>query len=56
VNHINEPKGKMKTLRKTVICLFLLVAGATAFTGCRTAHGFGEDMEKAGDSIQDGTN
>lgn len=42
----------MKNLRKSIICLFLLVAGVAAFSGCRTAHGFGEDMENAGDSIQ----
>lgn len=24
-------------------------------TGCNTAHGFGKDMEKAGEKIQDGT-
>jgi predicted small secreted protein len=23
--------------------------------GCNTAHGFGKDMEKAGDKIQEGT-
>jgi predicted small secreted protein len=23
--------------------------------GCNTAHGFGQDMEKAGEKIQDGT-
>ncbi|HEY9509917.1 MAG TPA: entericidin A/B family lipoprotein [Verrucomicrobiae bacterium] len=46
----------MKTLHKSILCLCLLIASAAVFTGCRTAHGFGEDMEKAGDSIQDGTN
>lgn len=34
-----------------LVALFLSIAGS----GCRTAHGFGEDMEKAGESIQDGT-
>ena len=24
-------------------------------TGCNTAHGFGKDLEKAGDKIQEGT-
>jgi predicted small secreted protein len=51
-----KQKGKMKTLHKSILCLCLLIASAAVFTGCRTAHGFGEDMEKAGDSIQDGTN
>jgi predicted small secreted protein len=49
-----KQKGKMKALTKTVVCLFLLVASMSAFTGCRTAEGFGEDMEEAGEEIQDG--
>jgi predicted small secreted protein len=53
---LNQRKGnKMKRLTKTVMFVFLLAAGLVAFSGCRTAHGFGEDMEKAGESIQDGT-
>ena len=32
-----------------------LLAIATAAGGCRTAHGFGEDMERAGEKIQDKT-
>jgi len=34
--------------------LLALVIGAAAatFTGCRTAHGFGEDMQNAGEAIQ----
>jgi len=34
-----------------VVSAFLAVVGA----GCRTAHGFGEDMQNAGDSIQSST-
>jgi predicted small secreted protein len=45
----------MKTLTRTVVCFFMLALSVAAFTGCRTAHGFGEDMEDAGESIQDGT-
>ncbi len=33
------------------ITTFLVLVG----TGCNTAHGFGKDMEKAGEKIQDGT-
>jgi len=40
---------------KAMALVFLLVMGASVFTGCRTAHGFGEDMEHAGEKIQDGT-
>jgi predicted small secreted protein len=28
----------------------------TIVSGCRTAHGFGEDMQNAGDKIQQKTN
>ena len=46
----------MKRLTKAIVCVFLLALGAAAISGCRTAHGFGEDMENAGESIQHGTN
>ena len=45
----------MKKLTKAVLLVFLLVAGVAGFSGCRTAHGFGEDMENAGEEIQKGT-
>ena len=39
------------------LVLLLLVTGILAIVGvgCNTAHGFGKDMEKAGEGIQDGT-
>jgi predicted small secreted protein len=43
----------MKKVRK---CLFLFVLSAacvTAISGCRTAHGFGEDVEHAGQKMQE---
>ena len=45
----------MKKIQKLALGLFLVVAAGSIFTGCRTAHGFGEDMEHAGQSIQDNT-
>jgi predicted small secreted protein len=45
----------MKLIAKAFALALLLGVTVTAFSGCRTAHGFGEDMEKAGHSIQDGT-
>ena len=38
--------------------LFVLVALAFAFvlTGCNTWHGFGKDLEKVGDKIQNSPN
>ena len=35
-----------------LIATFLAMVGV----GCNTAHGFGKDVEKAGEKIQDGTN
>ena len=35
----------------SIAAMLLAVVGL----GCNTAHGFGKDMEKAGDKIQEGT-
>jgi len=46
----------MTTLSKRIIVLLFVTALlAIASIGCNTAHGFGKDMEKAGEKIQDGT-
>jgi predicted small secreted protein len=42
-------------IRKALLLFFAVVALVTASTGCRTAHGAGEDIEHAGQSIQDKT-
>ncbi len=40
-----------RALLFTIITAILGLAGAA----CNTAHGFGKDVEKAGEKIQDGT-
>jgi predicted small secreted protein len=47
----------MKANLKSVIQTVLVAAWLTlAVTGCKhTAHGFGQDVEKAGEKIQDKT-
>jgi len=45
----------MKTLKRTALCLLIVIVSQMVFTGCHTAHGFGEDMENAGEHIQDKT-
>jgi len=46
----------MITLTKRIIVLlFVTTLLSIVGMGCNTAHGFGKDMEKAGDKIQDGT-
>lgn len=44
----------------TIIKRFILLSFAASLLavvgmGCNTAHGFGKDMERAGDKIQEGT-
>lgn len=45
----------MKKMKRIMLCVLLAVAGQIVFTGCHTAHGFGGDVESAGQSIQDHT-
>lgn len=46
----------MITLFKRIVFLtFTTALLALGGMGCNTAHGFGKDMEKAGDKIQEGT-
>lgn len=42
----------MNKTKRMLLCLLLAVVGQFIFTGCHTAHGFGEDVESAGQSIQ----
>lgn len=42
-------------IKRIVVLLFVTAPLAIVGIGCNTAHGFGKDMEKAGDKIQDGT-
>jgi len=46
----------MTTLSKHIIVLLFVTALlAMVGIGCNTAHGFGKDVEKAGEGIQKGT-
>jgi len=42
-------------IKKILLLAFAAFSLITATTGCRTAHGAGEDMERAGEKIQDKT-
>ena len=39
-------------MKKLIWSWFLLTLAVTVFNGCRTAEGFGEDVERAGQKIQ----
>jgi len=46
----------MITLTKRIaVLLFITMLVAIAGVGCNTAHGFGKDVEKTGEKIQNGT-
>lgn len=48
--------ANMTILPKRIIILpFVTALLAIVGIGCNTAHGFGKDMEKAGEGIQNGT-
>lgn len=42
-------------MKKTLLLLLLTIASLMALTGCNTIHGFGQDMEAAGEGIQEAT-
>ncbi|MHB8524525.1 MAG: entericidin A/B family lipoprotein [Limisphaerales bacterium] len=41
--------------KRTVLLLFVTAFLAVVGLACNTAHGFGKDVEKAGEGIQNGT-
>jgi predicted small secreted protein len=44
-----------KLSKRIIVLLFVTALLAIAGIGCNTAHGFGKDMEKTGEKIQDST-
>ncbi len=44
-----------KLSKHIIVLLFVTALLAIAGMGCNTAHGFGKDVERAGEKIQDGT-
>lgn len=51
-----QSKHNMSTfIKRIVVLVFVTTLLAIVGVGCNTAHGFGKDVENAGESIQDGT-
>lgn len=42
-------------IKRIVVLLFVAAFLAIVNTGCNTTHGFGKDVERTGEIIQDGT-
>ncbi len=45
----------MKKVTKKTVLLAMLAMGMLAFSGCHTAHGFGQDVKQAGQKIEQST-
>lgn len=45
----------MQLFKRIIVLSFLAALVSLATTGCETAHGFGKDVENAGEGIQNGT-
>lgn len=43
----------MKSLMRLGICLVFMALLGIGFSACNTIHGAGEDIEQAGDTIED---
>jgi len=48
-------RTKRGNIRNLILAIVLGSALMALVSGCRTAHGFGEDMQNAGDKIQQKT-
>ena len=42
-------------IKRIIVLLFIFALVAVAGLGCHTAHGFGQDMQDAGQGIKNGT-
>ena len=42
-------------IRRIIVLLFVTTLLVVAGVGCNTAHGFGKDVQNAGEGIQNGT-
>jgi predicted small secreted protein len=48
-------KKNREYMKKLILAFLLGAVFVVVGSGCHTAHGFGEDMQKAGDKIQEKT-
>jgi predicted small secreted protein len=52
---IRKNTNMITLIKRIVVLLFVSAFLVTIGVGCNTAHGFGKDMENAGEGIQNGT-
>lgn len=51
----NQTNNMTIKIKRIIVLLFVTAILAIINMGCNTAHGFGKDMERTGEKIQDGT-
>ena len=55
IGNLNLNTNMTTFIKRIVVLLFVTSLLAIVGVGCNTAHGFGKDVEKAGEGIQEGT-
>lgn len=50
---VDSEDQTMRTLARTVIAFLALATGIVAFSGCHTIQGAGQDLEDAGQAMED---
>lgn len=52
----NQTHNMTTQIKRIVVLLFVTAFLTLVTTGCNTARGFGKDVERTGEKIQDGKN
>ena len=55
LDYVSMKSTQIALVKRLVLLTVATTLLATVGTGCDTAHGFGKDMERTGEKIQDGT-
>jgi len=49
---VNKNNNEVKGMKKKIILMVIAAFCAAVLTGCHTLHGFGKDVENAGEAIE----
>jgi predicted small secreted protein len=55
INAGRDPASEEYMMKRILLALLAIAILSIAVTGCRTAHGLGEDIENTGQKLQDKT-
>jgi predicted small secreted protein len=51
----NQTQNMIPLTKRIIVLFFICALAVIASLGCHTAHGFGQDMQDAGQGIKNGT-